>query len=173
MPFPMQRCSTASNQDAGNELPRLAARIENSDTPQAACISSDPSVVTISETVVMPPYDKLLVTAQDKNMRLRKKSCHPIKTSMGKPYQDIADRLKWHRSLLGLTQEEYAKKAGLKRAQLNNWEGGAHRIGLDGARALRKTYGLSLDFIYEGISDALDMTLRNELRDNPIVSESK
>lgn len=89
---------------------------------------------------------------------------------MSKPYADIAARLKWHRALLGKTQEEYAVKAGLKRAQLNNWEGGDHRIGLDGARALRKTYGLSLDFIYEGDDNALPMNLRNALLDNPIES---
>lgn len=92
---------------------------------------------------------------------------------MTKPYQDIAERIKWHRSLLGLTQAQYAEKAGLNRAQLNNWEGGSHRIGLDGALALRKTYGLSLDFIYEGITDALDMTLRNALIDRPLVKNSK
>ena len=91
------------------------------------------------------------------------------KQTMEKPYLDIAARIKWHRTLLGFTQEEYAKKAKLKRAQLNNWEGGSNRIGLDGARALRKTYGLTLDFIYEGIADALPMNLRNELMDNPIV----
>jgi transcriptional regulator with XRE-family HTH domain len=89
---------------------------------------------------------------------------------MDKPFSDIAARIRWHREVLGLTQKEYAEKAGLKRAQLNNWEGGDFQVGLAGARALRKTYGLSLDFIYEGEEQALDMTLRKELLDNPIVS---
>lgn len=89
---------------------------------------------------------------------------------MEKTYSDVAARIRWHRELLGLTQKEYAEKAGLKRAQLNNWESGDFQVGLAGARALRKTYGLSLDFIYEGDEQALDMTLRKELLDNPIVS---
>ncbi|WP_412550555.1 helix-turn-helix domain-containing protein [Shimia sp. MIT910701] len=89
---------------------------------------------------------------------------------MDKPFADISARLRWHRALLGLTQDEYAVKANLKRAQLNNWENGNHRIGLDGARALRKTYGLSLDFIYEGDINALPMNLRNALLDKPIAS---
>ena len=83
----------------------------------------------------------------------------------GKPFGDIAERLRWHRALEGVDQKTYAEKAGLKRAQLSNWESGDYRLSLDGARALRKTYGLSLDFIYEGIDDALPMTLRMAWRD--------
>lgn len=86
---------------------------------------------------------------------------------MDKPYEDIAARIRWHRDLLGLTQTEYAQKADLKRAQLNNWESGSFQVGLAGARKLRKAYGLSLDFIYEGEIDALDMTLRKSLLESP------
>jgi DNA-binding XRE family transcriptional regulator len=93
-------------------------------------------------------------------------------TSLGmsdadKPYLDIAERIRWHRALLDVNQSEYAAKAGLKRTQLSNWETGYKRISLDAARALRKTYGLSLDFIFEGIPDALPMTLMNAWRDKP------
>lgn len=81
------------------------------------------------------------------------------------PFSDIAERLKWHRAIEGLEQAEYARRAGLKRAQLSNWETGLYRLSIDGARALRRTYGLSLDFMYEGIDDALPMTLRKAWRD--------
>jgi transcriptional regulator with XRE-family HTH domain len=87
---------------------------------------------------------------------------------MDKPYSDIAARIIWHRKLLGLTQVEYAEKAGLKRAALNNWESGDFQIGLAAARSLRNTYGLSLDFIYEGVVDALPMNLRKALLESPI-----
>lgn len=86
-----------------------------------------------------------------------------------KPFGDIAARIRWHRSLTEMNQAEYAERAGVKRAALSNWESGDYRISLDGARALRKTYGLSLDFIVEGIDDALPMTLRMAWRDNPDV----
>lgn len=89
------------------------------------------------------------------------------------PFADIAARIRWHRSLEGLNQTEYAAKANIKRSQLSNWETGQQRISVDGAMELRRTYGLSLDFIYEGIDDALPMTLRQALRDNPLVSASK
>jgi DNA-binding XRE family transcriptional regulator len=100
-------------------------------------------------------------------------STKPGMDSDEKPFSDIAERLRWHRGLEGLDQKEYAEKAGLKRAQLSNWETGDYRLSLDGARALRRTYGLSLDFIYEGIDDALPMTLRAAWRERPSVKASR
>lgn len=83
-----------------------------------------------------------------------------------RPYADIAERLKWHREeIVKMTQDEYASSIGHKRAALSLWEAGTHRLSLDGALALRTRYGLSLDFMYEGIDDALPMTLRNAWRD--------
>lgn len=84
-----------------------------------------------------------------------------------RPFSDIAERIKWHRESVRLTQEEYAAKIGVKRSALSLWEAGTHRLSLDGALALRSKYGLSLDFMYEGIDDALPMTLRNAWRDRP------
>lgn len=90
-----------------------------------------------------------------------------------RPFSDIAARVRWHRALEGLNQTEYARRAGLNRAQLNNWESGDYRLSIDGALALRRTYGLSLDFMYEGIDDALSMTLRRAWRERPLVNASK
>lgn len=85
-----------------------------------------------------------------------------------RPYADIAERLKWHReAVMGMKQDEYAVSIGHKRSALSLWEAGTHRLSLDGALALRNKYGLSLDFMYEGIDDALPMTLRNAWRDRP------
>jgi len=89
------------------------------------------------------------------------------------PYADIAERLLWHRTMLGLTQGDYAAKIGTKRSAYSLWEAGSHRLSLNGALALRRTFGLSLDFMYEGIDDALPMTLRNAWRERPDVSASR
>lgn len=86
-----------------------------------------------------------------------------------RPYGDIAERLLWHRNLLGLSQQEYAEKIGTKRSAYSLWEAGSHRLSLNGALALRQRFGLSLDFMYAGIDDALPMTLRNAWRDRPSV----
>lgn len=84
-----------------------------------------------------------------------------------KPFADIAERLRWHRTILGLSQEDYAGKIGFKRSIYSLWEAGSHRLSLDGALALRSKWGLSLDFMYEGIDDALPMTLRQAWRERP------
>jgi DNA-binding XRE family transcriptional regulator len=111
-----------------------------------------------------------LSNVKTSDARLRQDICHAILPGMDidkKPFGDIAIRLRWHRDLLGLTQKEYAEKIGQKRATINNWESGDYRLSLDGALALRKAYGLSLDFMYEGIADALPMTLRNAWLERP------
>lgn len=77
------------------------------------------------------------------------------------PFDDIAARIRWHRNLEGLRQADYASKAGINRSQLSNWESGHQRISIDGALALRRVYGLSLDFIYTGDIDTLPWALRS------------
>ncbi|ULB12763.1 helix-turn-helix domain-containing protein (plasmid) [Cereibacter azotoformans] len=93
----------------------------------------------------------------------------PMDESKPRPYSDIAERLKWHREVVmgGLSQDEYARRLGVKRSALSLWEAGTHRLSLDGALALRSKYGLSMDFMYAGIDDALPMTLRNAWRERP------
>lgn len=119
---------------------------------------------------------KLFSPGQDNNRALRQEAWQttvPRMDDPARPFPDVAERLLWHRELLGLTQEEYAAKLGMKRARYGLWEAGTHRLSLDGALALRRTYGLSLDFMYEGIDDALPMTLRNAWRDRPAVKASR
>jgi DNA-binding XRE family transcriptional regulator len=119
---------------------------------------------------------KLLSVRQDNNPPLRQVICPDTFAAMSdvaRPFPDISDRLSWHRELLGLTQEEYAAKLGMKRARYGLWEAGTHRLSLDGALAIRRTFGLSLDFMYEGIDDALPMTLRNAWRERPAVNASR
>mgnify|MGYP000120843412 CR=1 FL=1 len=83
-----------------------------------------------------------------------------------KPFLPIARRLRWHREdVEGMIQADYAEAIGVKRTTYSLWEAGNHRLSLDGALALRKKYGLSLDFLYEGIDDALPMTLRKAWRE--------
>ena len=106
----------------------------------------------------------------------RQKSGHDLMHGMiekDRPFADIAERLRWHRALEGLDQMQYAARAKVTRSSLNNWESGDYRLSLDGALKLRRTFGLSLDFMYEGIDDALPMTLRAAWRDSLAVKASK
>lgn len=113
---------------------------------------------------------KLFSKRQANNLHLRQinwRATIPVMEQKVRPYSDIAERLKWHRSTVGLSQEDYAASIGVKRSAFSLWEAGTHRLSLDGALALRSKYALSLDFMYEGIDDALPMTLRNAWRDRP------
>lgn len=115
---------------------------------------------------------KLFSNFQANNSPARQFSCQATLGDMSndaRPYADIAERLLWHRSLLGLSQAEYAEKLGVKRSAYSLWEAGSHRLSLNGALALRQRFGLSLDFMYAGIDDALPMTLRNAWLDRPSV----
>ncbi len=78
-----------------------------------------------------------------------------------KPYRDIGDRIKWHRSTLGLNQAEYSDAIDVERSAFALWEGGTHQLSLDGALKMNRRYGVSLDFLFLGVDGALPMTLRN------------
>lgn len=122
---------------------------------------------------VMPSF---LTCVKPSDSELRQEPWRTKITTMElkeKPFGDIAARLRWHREIVGLDQAEYASRAGLKRSQLSNWESGNTRLSIDGALALRQTYELSLDFMYEGIADALPMTLRSAWIDRPRVIASR
>ena len=117
-----------------------------------------------------PHIAKLVGNGQANNSELRQINWRATILDMNekaRPYLDIAERIKWHRDTVGLNQADYAASIGVKRSALSLWEAGTHRLSLDGALALRNKYGLSLDFMYEGIDDALPMTLRNAWRDRP------
>ena len=108
---------------------------------------------------------------------LRQVIGHAITAGMKKndrPFTDIAERIVWHREIVeSLNQKEYAYRAGVTRSSLNNWESGDYRLSIDGALALRKTFGLSLDFLYAGEDETLPMALRAAWRDRFLVSPSR
>ncbi len=113
------------------------------------------------------PFARLFRTSQAKNSGRDLCVNFAQLENVDKPFEDIAARLRWHRGLLDMTQEQYAERLGVKRSRYSRWEAGKDRLSLDGALALRRKYGLSLDFMYEGIDDALPMTLRNAWSERP------
>lgn len=84
-----------------------------------------------------------------------------------KRYQDIADRLRKVRDIYGLNAAEFAKRAGINPTRYYPWEDGDNRISIDGAIALKREYGLSLDFIYDGNMDMLPHKIAKALSSNP------
>lgn len=75
----------------------------------------------------------------------------------------IARRLERTRVALGLTQSEFADKAGIARNTYNQWEKGKGRPQLDGAISLCSTYNLTLDWIYFGETSGLPYQVASKL----------
>lgn len=65
-------------------------------------------------------------------------------------YSDVAERVRWHRAHLGVTQEEYADAIGAGRTQVKNWENGSSRPAVEYALKMKERYGLTLDWLYAG-----------------------
>lgn len=71
----------------------------------------------------------------------------------------IAERLDLTRRALGLRQNAFAARAGLNPNTYNQWEKAKGRPDIDGAKALCRTYDLSLDWIYFGNAGRLPADL--------------
>jgi transcriptional regulator with XRE-family HTH domain len=79
---------------------------------------------------------------------------HDVERQNRRSQDTVAGRLIWAREAFGLSQAEFARKAGIGQTTYSNWENG-FPVGLQGALQLRKTFRLSLDWIYFGDSSGL------------------
>ena len=76
----------------------------------------------------------------------------------------IGRRLEAVRKVLGYQEKkEFAARAGIGPQTYGPWESGEREITRDGAKALCKVYGLSLDFIYFGNKAALPHSIAKHL----------
>lgn len=75
----------------------------------------------------------------------------------------IARRLERTSAALGLSQSEFADRAGIARNTYNQWEKGKGRPQLDGAISLCNTYNLTLDWIYFGQMAGLPYQVASKL----------
>lgn len=76
----------------------------------------------------------------------------------------IALRLETTRVALGhKNQAEFAKGANLSQNRYNQYETGERRITIDAALKLKRKYGISLDWIYDGDRYGLPQGIRSAL----------
>lgn len=62
----------------------------------------------------------------------------------------VAARLRMVRMAIGLDKKDFAEKAGLTQQVYGPFENGNRPVTLGAAKKLRKTYGLTLEFIFFG-----------------------
>lgn len=80
----------------------------------------------------------------------------------------IARRLLIARTALNLSMTEFCTGAGISLTTYSNWEGGRQRLSADGAFALRRTYKLSLEWLFFGEDeDKLPSAIRDALKSSP------
>lgn len=75
----------------------------------------------------------------------------------------VAARLERARAIIGLSKRDFAARAGMSEQAYGPFENGVRPLSLEAAKKLRKTYGLTLEFLYFGIVDALPHKIAKEL----------
>jgi transcriptional regulator with XRE-family HTH domain len=75
----------------------------------------------------------------------------------------IAKRLRATREALGIKQAEFAERANIPNNTYNQYEQAKGRPSLDFAFKLRDTYGLTLDWIYDGDPSGLPHRIAKNL----------
>lgn len=75
----------------------------------------------------------------------------------------VAARLKRIREILGMTKKDFAERAGLGEQVYGPFENGRRELSLGAAKKLRRTYGLSLEFMYFGNIADLPHRIAKEL----------
>lgn len=75
----------------------------------------------------------------------------------------VAVRLKRVRTILGLSKKDFAERAGIGEQVYGPFENAKRELSLNAAKKLRKTYGLSLEFMYFGKIDDLPHRIASAL----------
>ena len=75
----------------------------------------------------------------------------------------VAARLRAVRQILGMDKKTFAERAGMSQQTYGPFENGTRALSLEAARKLRKTYGLSLEFMYFGKTDDLPHRIASAL----------
>lgn len=75
----------------------------------------------------------------------------------------VGERLRRVRELLGLTKREFAERADLTEQTYGPFENAKRPLSLEAAKRLRKTYGLTLEFMYFGNKSDLPHRIAKDL----------
>ena len=69
--------------------------------------------------------------------------------------ESVAARLQRVREVMDLSKRDFAERAGMSEQSYGPFENAKRPLSLEAAKKLRKAYGLSLEFLYFGNTDAL------------------
>ena len=78
--------------------------------------------------------------------------------------ENISTRLRWTREALGHRQSDWCRLTGIGPQAWNNYERGLRRISLKHSIKLCEKIGVSLDWIYRGVTTGLPKTFAEKMR---------
>jgi transcriptional regulator with XRE-family HTH domain len=84
-------------------------------------------------------------------------------SDQGDSREEVAARLARVREILDLDKQTFAERAGMSPQAYGAFENGTRDLSLEAAKKLRKTYGLSLEFLYFGNIDDLPHKIAAQL----------
>lgn len=87
----------------------------------------------------------------------------PMLEDQGDSPDAIAARLRRVREILGYSRKDFAERAGLSEQNYGQFENARRDLTLQAAKLLRRTYGLSLEFVYFGKIDDLPTRISKHL----------
>jgi transcriptional regulator with XRE-family HTH domain len=93
-------------------------------------------------------------------------------TPRNRSFEAIGKRLKAFRKTTGLSQKEFANRAGIADTTYNQYEQGKSQPKVENAYALCDTYGLTLDWIFSGNTAGLPYRIVMDLQDSSTSADS-
>ena len=88
----------------------------------------------------------------------------PKQPPENRTFKAIGKRLRAFRETTGLTQKDFAARAGIQDTTYNQYERGVSQPKVEYAYALCDTYGLTLDWIYSGDPAGLPFRIAQQLQ---------
>lgn len=82
---------------------------------------------------------------------------------MGDSREAVGARLKRVREILGLSKKEFAERAGLSEQVYGPFENARRELTLRSAKQIRRTYGISLEYMYFGNIEDLPTRISKDL----------
>lgn len=82
--------------------------------------------------------------------------------------KDVSERLRQLRAALGLNQAQLCRRSGIETNAWNNYEKSRNRISVDHAIKLKRTFGVTLDWIYHGDLSGVRSDIAEKISSTPV-----
>lgn len=82
--------------------------------------------------------------------------------------RDVSERLRQLRAALGISQAQLCRRSGIEPNAWNNYEKGRNRISIDHALKVKRTFGVTTDWIYQGDLSGVRSDVAEKIAATPV-----